>query len=101
MKFNKRALTFPMRQTRAVLPGRRPQLSRMVVGLCALALLAGGKGIAQEEEAAGTDSFHRTGEHVEVGGKSGAFVEADDERGRVALNFQDVDIPVLARFVSE
>jgi general secretion pathway protein D len=36
-----------------------------------------------------------------AGVKNGAIIEENSEQRRVALNFQDVDIPVLARFISE
>src|SRR5712671_2960610 len=73
----------------------------IVTGLCAAVLLCGSRGAAQEESAdVSVESFHNSGKHANVRSKRD-LVEEAGEQPRVALNFQDVDIPVLARFVSE
>src|SRR5262249_37777672 len=75
---------------------------RVVTGLCAAVLLWGSRGAAQEEaEDVSVESFHNSGKHADVRIREKDLVEEAGEQQRVALNFQDVDIQVLARFVSE
>lgn len=56
-----------------------------------------GTGEAQELNSA----LKVNGKHGGAIVSDGVIVEEDDGQSRVALNFQDIDIPVLARFVSE
>jgi hypothetical protein len=55
------------------------------------------RGAAPEEaEDVSVESFHSNDKHVNVQGRERGLAEESGERRRVALNFQDVDIPVLA-----
>jgi general secretion pathway protein D len=74
---------------------------RVSVQIGVLVLWLAGGGLAQERDGAASESFPRNGKSVGLHGNDGATTEAPDEQRRVAMNFQDIDIPVLARFVSE
>jgi general secretion pathway protein D len=63
-------------------------------------LLAGGSA-AQEQDGAAQDGFRQNGKPPETMVNEGVRAGEDNGQRRVAMNFQDVDIPVLARFVSE
>lgn len=66
-----------------------------------LALWLAGGVFAQEHAELASDSFPRNGklDSLQVNGEP--MREDSHEQRRVAMNFQDVEIPVLARFVSE
>src|SRR6266404_7906983 len=102
MTFNKWVFLLTMKNSQVVTICWPSWYCRIVTSLCAAVLLCGSRGAAQEEsEDVSVESFHNSGKHVNVRGSAGDLVEEVGERRRVALNFQDVDIPVLARFVSE
>src|SRR5262249_42983118 len=91
-----------MKKSRIVMIRWTPWYCPIVAGLCAAVLLGGGRGAAQEDsEDVSVESFHNSGKHANVRSHERDLVEEADEQQRVALNFQDVDIPVLVRFISE
>lgn len=77
---------------------------QILIGVCTSVALLWfvNASLAQSNDGVAREHSHQTGKIVN------AFVDADassdetkEEQQRVAMNFQDVDIPVLARFVSE
>src|SRR5581483_3254390 len=66
-----------------------------------LLMLPAGGGAAQEQDGAAQDGFRQSGKPPETMVNEGVRAGDDNGQRRVAMNFQDVDIPVLARFVSE
>jgi general secretion pathway protein D len=64
-------------------------------------MLPAGGGAAQEQDGAAQDGFRQSGKPPETMVNEGVRAGDDNGQRRVAMNFQDVDIPVLARFVSE
>lgn len=71
-----------------------------MTGVMLVVWLAGG-GLAQGQDGVASESFSENGASVSFPEHRGALAEEPDEPRRVAMNFQDVEIPVLARFVSE
>lgn len=74
-------------------------LTRAVAGIGVVVLCCC---LTRMGEAQELDGVHKgNGRNDGASVSDGAIVEEDGGQRRVALNFQDVDIPVLARFISE
>ncbi|MGE0684528.1 MAG: type II secretion system secretin GspD [Candidatus Binatia bacterium] len=74
---------------------------RVSIQVGVLVLWLAGGGLAQEHDGVAGESFSRNGRSGDLQMNGDAMTEETGEQRRVAMNFQDVDIPVLARFVSE
>ena len=103
MKYSSRASVPPVHVAKRELSSRHGWCHCLGTGVCTSALwlwLTVG-GWAQEHNGVVDESFKRNGKSVSAQVHADTVSEEDEEQRRVAMNFQDVDIPVLARFVSE
>lgn len=80
---------------------RRCRYGRVGLGACALLLWLAGEGLAQGPDGIASEGFEGNDKTIGLHLSDDAMNEEADRQQRVAMNFQDVDIPVLARFVSE
>ena len=103
MKYSSRASVHPLHVSPRDLSPRYGWRRSISLGVCmsVLWLWLTGWGWAQEQNGVVNESFTRNGKSASFSMHEDAVSEKDEEQRRVAMNFQDVDIPVLARFVSE